>query len=93
MRWVLTRKQAPEEAERRREQGVLFGSGLVGGGGLTGVVLALWVGLRGGQRIEGFAPHLPHFIEELLALATVGAILGIMAWFILRHGKPDREAA
>ncbi len=31
-RYVLTRDQIPEEAERRREQGVLFGSGLVGGG-------------------------------------------------------------
>ena len=91
LRYVLTRKQAPAEAERRREQGVLFGSGLVGGGGLTGVVLALWVGLRGGQRIEGFAPQLPHYVDEMLALATIGAILGIMAWFILRHGTADRE--
>jgi hypothetical protein len=57
------------------------------------VVLALWVGLRGGQRIEGFAPHLPHFVEEMLALATVGAILGVMAWFILRHGTANRKVA
>ena len=47
MRHLLTRSQSPEEAERRREKGVLFGSGLVGGGGLTGVVLALWVAARG----------------------------------------------
>jgi putative OPT family oligopeptide transporter len=91
LRYLLTRRQPPAEAERRREQGVLFGSGLVGGGGLTGVVLALWVGLRGGKRIEGFAPELPHAGQELLALATIGAILAIMAWFILRDRPPAED--
>ncbi len=92
LRYLLTRKQKPAEAERRREQGVLFGSGLVGGGGLTGVVLALWVALRGGERIVGFPPDLSHGAEQALALATILAILGIMAWFILRDGPaPEAE--
>ena len=89
LRYMLTRNQKPAEAERRREQGVLFGSGLVGGGGLTGVVLALWVALRGGVRIEGLAPPLPPIAEEMLALATIAAIVGMMAWFILRDGPAD----
>jgi putative OPT family oligopeptide transporter len=93
LRFMLTRKQKPAEAERRREQGILFGSGLVGGGGLTGVVLALWVALRGGKRIEGFAPSLPPIAEELLALATIAAILGVMAWFILRDSPADERSA
>jgi putative OPT family oligopeptide transporter len=93
LRYVLTRKQKHAEAERRREQGILFGSGLVGGGGLTGVVLALWVALRGGKRIEGFAPSLPPIAEELLALATIAAILGVMAWFILRDSPADERSA
>ncbi len=93
LRFLLTRNQKPAEAERRREQGILFGSGLVGGGGLTGVVLALWVALRGGQRIEGFAPSLPPIAEELLALATIAAILGVMAWFILRDSPADERSA
>jgi putative OPT family oligopeptide transporter len=84
-RFFLTRKQAPEEAERRREQGVLFGSGLVGGGGLTGVVLALWVAARGGQPIEGFPPNIPEAAVQLLALATIGVIVGILIWSATRH--------
>ena len=40
-RWLLTRKQEESEAEHRREQGVLLGSGMVGGEGLTGVLLAM----------------------------------------------------
>jgi putative OPT family oligopeptide transporter len=84
-RYVLTRKQAPEEAERRREQGVLFGSGLVGGGGLTGVVLALWVAARGGQPIVGFPPNIPEAAVQVLALATIGVIVAILIWAATRH--------
>ncbi len=89
LRHLLTRKQPAAEAERRRERGILFGSGLVGGGGLTGVLLALWVGIRGGRRIVGFPPDLPPWAAEALALAAILAILGMMAWFIIR----DRQEA
>jgi putative OPT family oligopeptide transporter len=76
MRHLLTRAQPAEIAEQRREQGVLFGSGLVGGGGLTGVLLALWVGVRGGERIIGFPPNVSHTAEVALAGITILAILG-----------------
>jgi putative OPT family oligopeptide transporter len=88
LRWALTRKQAPARAERRRERGVLFGSGLVGGGGLTGVLLALWVALSGGRPIRGVGLELSHFVDEALALVTIVAILATMAWFIKR-GETD----
>jgi putative OPT family oligopeptide transporter len=84
LRWALTRKQAPARAERRRERGVLFGSGLVGGGGLTGVLLALWVALSGGRPIRGVGLELSHIVDEALALITIVAILATMAWFIKR---------
>ncbi|UCF39713.1 MAG: oligopeptide transporter, OPT family [Gemmatimonadota bacterium] len=84
-RFFLTRRQPEPEAERRREQGVLFGSGLVGGGGLTGVVLALWVAARGGRPIEGYPPDLPGAAEQLLALVTVGAIVGLIVWAATRY--------
>ncbi|MFO7587164.1 MAG: oligopeptide transporter, OPT family [Gemmatimonadota bacterium] len=87
LRWRLTRNVPEEEAERRRERGVLFGSGLVGGGGLTGVLLALWVGVRAGRPIEGIGLALPYVVEEILALATVGAIVATAAWFV-RRGEP-----
>ncbi len=75
-RHLLTRAQPEQIAEQRREQGVLFGSGLVGGGGLTGVLLALWVGVRGGERIVGFPPNISHVAEVALAGITILAILG-----------------
>jgi putative OPT family oligopeptide transporter len=77
-RYLLTRNQKPEVAEQRRERGVLFGSGLVGGGGLTGVILAMWVGIRGGERIEGFPPNVPHSVEMAFAAVTILLILGCL---------------
>lgn len=84
LRWLLTRDADPDVAERRRERGVLFGSGLVGGGGLTGVLLAFWVGLSGGQPIGGFSNWLQsqsHLVQELLALGCVGMIAAtVVVW-------------
>ncbi len=85
LRFVLTRRQTPEEAERRREEGVLFGSGLVGGGGLTGVVLAMWVGARGGRPIEGFPLALSPTGQQVLALATILAMLAWLVWHVKRQ--------
>jgi putative OPT family oligopeptide transporter len=77
-RHLLTRNREQGDAEHRREQGVLFGSGLVGGGGLTGVLLALWVAIRGGERIVGFPLDMPEAATQALAAVTILAILGIM---------------
>ena len=50
LRWWMERRAATEEERlRRREQGVLFGSGLVGGEGVLGVLVAgvvFWQSLR-----------------------------------------------
>ncbi len=88
-RWLLTRDQKPEVAERRRERGVLFGSGLVGGGGLTGVVLAMWVAVRGGKRITGWPLPVPEPVAMLLAALTIAAIV----WILVRVAKQDEQAA
>ena len=78
-RHLLTHRQSADEAEQRRARGVLFGSGLVGGGGLTGVLLALWVGVRGGQRITGFPLAVSELVEQALALGAILAIVSFMA--------------
>ncbi|MBW1877574.1 MAG: oligopeptide transporter, OPT family [Deltaproteobacteria bacterium] len=82
LRWYLGRNQDEVTKERRREKGVLFGSGLVGGGGLTGVVLAVWVVAgRQGEPIAGFAPDIPDWASMLLAAVTIALILGIMGYY------------
>ena len=85
LRHVLTRKTEEKESERRREQGVLFGSGLVGGGGLTGVLLATWVGLSGGGRIQGIDLGLAPVLQQVVALLGVAAIAYLLAFFAKRR--------
>ncbi|MDH3496448.1 MAG: oligopeptide transporter, OPT family [Gemmatimonadota bacterium] len=85
LRWALTRGHAREESERRREEGVLFGSGLVGGGGLTGVLLAVWVVARGGAPIRGFPPDLSPAALQGLAALTIAALMGLLVWHVRRR--------
>jgi putative OPT family oligopeptide transporter len=79
MRHFMTRGQSPGEAESRREQGVLFGSGLVGGGGLTGVLLAVWVTVRGGEKIVGWPLGLGDIVDTGAACVAILMILGLLA--------------
>ena len=85
-RWIMTRRAKNEEdAEERREQGVLLGSGMVGGEGLTGVLLAIWVvSIGGGKKIAGIDLGLPGWADNLLALAAVVAIGALLAKFAKR---------
>ena len=76
--WYVTRNVSEEESESRRSNGILFGSGLVGGGGLTGVVLALWVVLQGGGRIGGLDLGLGAFAQGAVALLTLAAIVALL---------------
>jgi len=84
MRWMLSRNQSQEQMEHRREQGILFGSGLVGGGGLTGVLLAVWVFISGKRIVgippdwSGLSPLMQQIAIQGLALVTIGAILWLM---------------
>ena len=84
VRYLVTLNQTPEVAEQRRERGVLFGSGLVGGGGLTGVILAMWVGIRGGEKIEGYPPDVAHWVEMVIAAVTILLILSCVAYVAKR---------
>jgi putative OPT family oligopeptide transporter len=83
LRWLMTRRAAPEVAESRRESGVLLGSGLVGGEGLMGVGIALaagWAVAReetpwtiGHEALGPFAPA--------VALLAFGALV----WLFVRR--------
>ncbi|MCF7804459.1 MAG: oligopeptide transporter, OPT family [Candidatus Marinimicrobia bacterium] len=86
LRYLLTRNQPEEEAERRREQGVLFGSGLVGGEGLLGVGLAAWVAAKGGERIQGLGLEYSPVLGTVISAAAIGLILYVMSRVILKKG-------
>ncbi len=87
LRYLLTRNRSEEEANRRREQGVLFGSGLVGGEGLMGVLLAAWVAIKGGQRIQGIGVEYSAFMNQLLAFLAIGLILYVIYRLVIKKEK------
>ena len=91
VRWWVTRGADAETAELRRERGVLFSSGLVGGGGLAGVLLALWVTFRGGQRIVGFSEQLSSLSPVSRELIAVAALLGIVAAMVAWSLRQPRD--
>jgi putative OPT family oligopeptide transporter len=88
LRWFLGRKVPEDVSESRREKGVLFGSGLVGGGGLTGVVLAIWVvTARGGTPIVGYPPDVSNAVAMVLAALMIAAGLAGMGWYATRRDE------
>jgi putative OPT family oligopeptide transporter len=72
-----------DDAEERRDQGVLFGSGLIAGEGLMGVVIAV-VALYLGRRVEGLGIDLPGIWGPAVSLAIFVA----MAAMLLRLTRP-----
>ena len=96
LRWLVSKTKNDDLAERRREQGILFCSGLVGGGGLTGVLLALWVTLRRGQKIVGgseWLKSLPEMAYQLMALSAVAAIATAIYWWSTHQANAQSEDA
>lgn len=78
LRWFLTRKQAKNVAAARRKNGILFASGLVGGEGLMGLVIAGGVLLQG-SKFAGLAPQFSASVANLTAAAAIVAIVFLIA--------------
>ena len=86
VRWFVTRKASEEEGDQRREQGVLFGSGLVGGEGLTGVLLAGWaLVINNGEKIKGLGINFGPWGDKIVALLGVLAIMWLVAFMAKRR--------
>ncbi len=84
LRWVMERgEQAEGEKALRRENGVLFGSGLVGGEGLLGVAIAGVVLYQSqGITTKGAVP-MPLEIGQAWASSAVAGVLGTGAFALL----------
>lgn len=79
LRHLITHKKDEKEADRIREQGVLFGSGLVGGEGLTGVLFAAWVFISG-DKIKGLGIEYGSTMTIVMAIVGLSALAGVIAW-------------
>ena len=66
-------KNNTEQLEKRKEQGMLLGSGLIAGEGLMGVLIAGFAFIAG-RLPEGIGFHLPHPADQLLSLAVFAGL-------------------
>jgi uncharacterized oligopeptide transporter (OPT) family protein len=87
LRWFVTRRVDEQQAAERRKRGVLFGSGLVGGEGLMGVGIAVYILLSGQRKIPGLGWELPTWGAQLVALLAIAGILALIA--LAARGRRD----
>ncbi len=91
LRLVAERRAANEdEAASRREHGVLFGSGLVGGEGLMGVLIAIVAGATG-VAPKGFGTAWAGAAAPWLTTAFV-ALLAFLFWRLATGGRNGSTA-
>ena len=88
-RWIESRSGKDTTLrEERRERGILFGSGLVGGDGIMGVGIAL-VAFLMGRRPEGFGDG---WLGPLGAVFPLIAFIGLCVFFWwVTTSKPSSE--
>jgi putative OPT family oligopeptide transporter len=79
LQWFMCRRADPQVAAERRKRGILFGSGLVGGEGLMGVALALYVLISGNKVIPGLGLKFSPFVSSCITAGAIGAILLLIA--------------
>jgi putative OPT family oligopeptide transporter len=78
LRWLVTRRTDRELAAERRKRGVLFGSGLVGGEGLMGVGIAVYILLSGERKIAGVDLGLSAWAMQTISLLGIAAVLALI---------------
>jgi uncharacterized oligopeptide transporter (OPT) family protein len=97
LRWLVLRGRSGDDAETRRKQGILFGSGLVGGEGLLGVGLAMFILAKENaivvHALDWLADHgltppsLSPLTLNITALLGIAAILAIIAYMAGRRNQ------
>ena len=87
---MFMERRAPSKEEKtaRRDRGILFGSGLVGGEGLIGVVIAGAAGYAVSRGAEPWSVGTEWAgpAAEWLSFALFVALIGYFAWLVTRRG-------
>jgi hypothetical protein len=79
-------KNKPEELASRRERGILFSSGLIGGEGLLGVGIALYAFYF--NKPQGIGLNWPEPLGEVVALLVFAGL----CWLLYRRTRQSSSA-
>jgi len=85
--WLERAASGPDEAGRRKDEGILFGSGLVGGEGLLGVGIAATAALMG-VAPGGIGPEWAGDAADWLALVVFGLLAAMLVKSCTRSRLP-----
>ncbi len=85
IKWLVDRKQKSAEAESEIGPGALFSSGLIAGGAVTGILIAVMLGSNIGTNADGSPIPLMSIFNTGLAekMDTGGDLLGLAAFTLL----------
>ncbi len=85
IKWLVDRKQKSAEAESEIGPGALFSSGLIAGGAVTGILIAVMLGSNIGTNADGSPVPLMSIFNTGLAekMGTGGDLLGLAAFTLL----------
>jgi putative OPT family oligopeptide transporter len=85
IKWLVDRKQKSAEAESEIGPGALFSSGLIAGGAVTGILIAVMLGSNIGTNADGSPIPLMSIFNTGLAekMGTGGDLLGLAAFTLL----------
>ncbi|HMN91180.1 MAG TPA: oligopeptide transporter, OPT family [Saprospiraceae bacterium] len=85
IKWLVDRKQKSAEAESEIGPGALFSSGLIAGGAVTGILIAVMLGSNIGTNADGSPISLMSIFNTGLAekMGTGGDLLGLAAFTLL----------
>jgi len=92
--WLEKRAKSEDDAAERRERGILFGSGLVGGEGLLGVVTAgatVWAIARDKTPWDGFGHEWAGAFAPVVALAALGLLALAFVKLAVKKDHPAAE--
>jgi uncharacterized oligopeptide transporter (OPT) family protein len=88
--WVERRaRAASQDPEPQTERGVLLGSGLIAGEGLTGVAIAMWAFLAG-TRPQGLGIEYGPVVGPAISLLAFACLGYILIWASRRGAGDER---
>jgi putative OPT family oligopeptide transporter len=101
IRWLVDRRRKSKNADAETGPGALFSSGLIAGGAITGILIAILVGSNVGTDAEGnpisimdklntgFAAGLEGYWGDILGLVAF-AVLGYVLYSFAMSGRKKR---
>ena len=83
--WIVNRKNKSKEEESEVGPGALFSSGLIAGGAITGIIIAVLLGTNIGKTADGAPISLMSKINTGWAekMGTAGDLIGLIAFILL----------